>query len=218
MQQQVTNGSELDERTAAPVEGRPAAPPLVGAIDKLRDEVRAQGVSVRRTQQGFAFFAALALVLALVNLVVIAAKLDGGSKTVTRTIAAATAGTGAAAKSAATTKAAAAAPLARNVSVGLGEFFVKPSVAQAAAGKVTFAVRNGGTTTHEFVVIRTSKPAGSLMKGARADESGNVGETGDLQPGASKRLRLNLKPGHYALICNLPGHYAGGQHVDFTVK
>ena len=65
---------------------------------------------------------------------------------------------------------------------------------------------------------RTAKPAGSLLKGARADESGNVGETGDLKAGASKKLTLNLKPGHYALICNLPGHYKAGQYTDFTVR
>jgi hypothetical protein len=30
---------------------------------------------------------------------------------------------------------------------------------------------------HEFVVIPTTKPAGALLKGARADETGNVGES-----------------------------------------
>jgi len=214
MQEQLTNGSRLEDPAVGPsVEDRPSTLPLMGAIDEVRQEVRAQAAGMRRTQQGFAFFAALALVLALVNLVVIAAKLDGGSKTVTRTVAAASA-----TKVAAAAPAAAAPALAHDVSVGLGEFFVKPSVAQAAAGKVTFAVHNGGTTTHEFVVVRTDKPAGSLLKGARADESGNVGETGDLEVGQSKTLTLNLKPGHYALICNLPGHYAAGQHVDFTVR
>ena len=60
--------------------------------------------------------------------------------------------------------------------------------------------------------------AGSLLKGSRADETGNVGETGDLAAGASKSLTLSLPAGHYALICNLPGHYKAGQHTDFTVK
>jgi uncharacterized cupredoxin-like copper-binding protein len=67
-------------------------------------------------------------------------------------------------------------------------------------------------------VLRTNKPAGSLLKGAEADEAGNVGEIGDIQPGAGKTLALKLKAGHYALICNLPGHYRAGQHADFTVK
>jgi uncharacterized cupredoxin-like copper-binding protein len=73
--------------------------------------------------------------------------------------------------------------------------------------------------THEFVVLKTTKAAGSLpFKGGRADEAGNVGETGDLAPGKSKTIALNLKPGHYALICNLPGHYRGGQHADLNVR
>jgi hypothetical protein len=72
---------------------------------------------------------------------------------------------------------------------------------------VTFAVRNDGTMPHEFVVLRTAKPAADLLKGARADEAGNVGETGDMAPGSAKTLHLRLVPGQYALICNLPGHY-----------
>ncbi|MEA2312683.1 MAG: hypothetical protein QOE28_2651, partial [Solirubrobacteraceae bacterium] len=36
--------------------------------------------------------------------------------------------------------------------------------------------------------------------------------------GAAKALTLNLKPGHYALICNLPGHYTAGMYADLTVK
>ena len=57
-----------------------------------------------------------------------------------------------------------------------------------------------------------------LLKDGKASEAGNIGEIGDLQPGVTKTLRLNLKPGHYALICNLPGHYAAGQRADFVVK
>jgi uncharacterized cupredoxin-like copper-binding protein len=102
--------------------------------------------------------------------------------------------------------------------VSLREFKVDATASAAAAGKVTFTVRNTGAVTHEFVVLRTTKPAASLLKGARADESGNIGETGDLAAGASKTIAVNLKPGHYALICNLPGHYTAGQHTDFTVR
>src|SRR5262249_19045968 len=114
----------------------------------------------------------------------------------------------------------AAAPVAppRNVNVSLKEFSVNPSSPQAAAGKVTFHVHNTGTITHEFVVLKTNKDAGALLKGARADETGNVGETGDRQAGARKTIALKLAPGHYALICNLPGHYKAGQYVNFTAK
>jgi uncharacterized cupredoxin-like copper-binding protein len=118
------------------------------------------------------------------------------------------------------TKPAAPAPAAaRKLSVSLREFSVNPTPTQARAGKVSFSVRNSGSVPHEFVVLRTDTPAGQLpIKAGRADETGNIGETGDLLPGASKTIAVKLKAGHYALICNLPGHYKAGQHTDLTVK
>ena len=86
------------------------------------------------------------------------------------------------------------------------------------AGTVTFDVHNTGKVKHEFVVLRTDKPAGALGAGARISESGNVGEAGDLAPGESKTASIKLAPGHYVLVCNLPGHYKAGMHADFTVR
>lgn len=103
------------------------------------------------------------------------------------------------------------------VQVSLGEWFVKSGSAQASAGRVTFAVTNGGKTKHEFVVLRTTKAADALGSGTRVSETGNVGETGDVAPGQSKSVTLDLKPGHYSLVCNLPGHYKLGMRTDFTV-
>ncbi len=40
----------------------------------------------------------------------------------------------------------------------------------------------------------------------------------DMGPGGSGRMTLNLRPGTYELFCNVPGHYAAGQHVTFTVR
>ena len=107
---------------------------------------------------------------------------------------------------------------AASIGVTLKEFTVSPAPSAGRAGRVTFRVRNAGALGHEFVVLRTSKSAAGLLKGGKASEAGNVGEIGGLQPGVTKTLRLNLKAGHYALICNLPGHYAAGQRADFVVK
>jgi len=112
-----------------------------------------------------------------------------------------------------------AAPLSHRVGVTLRDGKLLPASTQAAGGRVSFAVSNSGTTTHEFVVIKTNTPAASLpVKGGKADEAGNVGETGDLAVGQSKTINLKLGAGHYVFICNLPGHYQAGQHSDFTVK
>ena len=84
-------------------------------------------------------------------------------------------------------------------------------------GKVTFVVRNAGKLTHEFVVIRTDKAAGNLAKGGakEAPEKGAVGEIEDIAPGKTETLALKLTKGHYALICNIQGHWNNGQFVDY---
>ena len=100
--------------------------------------------------------------------------------------------------------------------VKLVEFKVIPSVKRIAAGRVTFVVRNAGQIPHEFVVLKTKTTAAKLpVKNGKAVETGKVGAIGTFKPGVTKTL--TLKRGHYALICNLPGHYKAGQFVDFTV-
>ena len=104
------------------------------------------------------------------------------------------------------------------VAVQVDEFSVFPGTQGAPTGKVRFVVTNIGRFKHEFVVLKTNKPAGNLLKGNEADETGAVGEIGGVPPGQARTLNLNLKRGHYALICNLPGHYRTGQFADFYVR
>ncbi len=116
------------------------------------------------------------------------------------------------------------------VTVALGEtdptsMYIKMSAPSAPQGKVSFLVTNEGTETHEFVVLATKTPAADFPivsfegEANRIDEDAkgvvNVGETGDMEPGSSKMLTIDLKDGHYAVVCNLPGHYAMGMHQDF---
>jgi uncharacterized cupredoxin-like copper-binding protein len=117
------------------------------------------------------------------------------------------------------------------VTVSLGEtdpstMFIKLSADSATAGKVTFHVSNDGARTHEFVVLKTDTQAGTFPIGSFEGESNrideddagkNVGETGDMEAGSTKDLAITLKPGHYAVVCNLPGHYRMGMHQDFWV-
>ncbi len=107
---------------------------------------------------------------------------------------------------------------AKVVPVQLNEYNVLPAKQGAPAGKVTFVLTNTGKLTHEFVVVKAVKPAGGLQKGREADETGAVGEEGELKRGQTKKLTLTLKKGHYALLCNLPGHYLAGQFADFYVR
>ncbi len=98
------------------------------------------------------------------------------------------------------------------------EYAMTPEPTEISAGTVTFEVKNEGTLVHEMVVIKTDKGAANLGTDGEADESGAVDEVADLPVGESKTLELVLAAGKYALVCNLPGHYAGGMYADFTVK
>jgi uncharacterized cupredoxin-like copper-binding protein len=182
-----------------PVEER-----IEARLARLEQRVERGNQEGRKSGRAFMIFAVGALIIAMLNLIAVAAKLDGSSTP-------ATSAKPAAAKSAAPVVA------ARRIGVSLREYAIAPSPAVGRAGRVTFAVRNTGAIPHEFVVIRTAKPADGLLKGNEADETGNVGEIGDVQPGQAKTLTLPLKAGHYALICNLPGHYKAGQRADFSV-
>ena len=106
------------------------------------------------------------------------------------------------------------------VEVGLREWAVQPATAQVDAGSVEFNAVNDGDVPHELVVLKTDTAAADLpQEGAEAEEDGEVaGEVEDIAPGESKPLAVDLKPGHYVLLCNLPGHYADGMHADIAVK
>ena len=112
------------------------------------------------------------------------------------------------------------------VTVTLDQWSLTPSVSTVPPGPVTFVVSNAGTITHEFVVIRTDTQAADFHIGSFEGEKDrinedtvgtNVGETGDMEAGLTQSLSLDLRPGHYAFVCNLPGHYGLGMHTDFVV-
>ena len=91
-----------------------------------------------------------------------------------------------------------------------------------AVGPVTFVVKNSGLLLHELVVLRTDvahdKLGANTSEPGKVEETGNVGETGDVNAGDSKTFTVTLAAGHYVLLCNEVGHYAGGMHMAFAVN
>jgi uncharacterized cupredoxin-like copper-binding protein len=89
-------------------------------------------------------------------------------------------------------------------------------------GRVTIQAENlSKTLVHEVIVVRDSG-AKELPYDAKQDrviESRikHLGEIGDLPPGKTGKLTLNLKAGTYLLICNQPGHYKDGMTAKVTV-
>jgi uncharacterized cupredoxin-like copper-binding protein len=113
------------------------------------------------------------------------------------------------------------------IGVKLAEWSVTPDQDTAQAGEVTFDITNDGANVHEFVVFKTDLPADQLPtteeEGATVvDEEAEglelIDEVEDISPGASATLTVDLEPGNYVLLCNVPGHYARGMHATFTVS
>ena len=98
------------------------------------------------------------------------------------------------------------------------EFSLVPAKTSVPAGKVTFTVVNKGSMEHEMVVVPSPNGPASLKQAdGSASEAGSLGEVADLKAGATGRLTVTMPAGQYTLLCNLPGHFAGGMYATFTV-
>jgi uncharacterized cupredoxin-like copper-binding protein len=101
------------------------------------------------------------------------------------------------------------------VNVTLGEMWVKADQTKAKAGEVMFMVSNTGATTHGLAIVA----APAKVAGGTLDESTFVAKGKDLTAGQKgDMLTAKLEPGRYELVCFMPGHYAAGQHIPFTVE
>lgn len=113
-----------------------------------------------------------------------------------------------------------AAPQEATLEVTLGNMTIQ-APESVPAGSTVVTAPNTDTVVHEVVFIKTDTPAGKLPTEANGEaiEQGEVaGEIEDVPPGESLSTTIDLTPGHYALICNLPGHYAAGMYTDLQVK
>ena len=107
------------------------------------------------------------------------------------------------------------------VGVTLQDFTVTLDPASVPAGEVTFDTTNQGAEIHEFEIVRTDTPAGDFEVTDDVADFGDgeiVDEVENIAPGTGADLTVNLSAGTYAVVCNLPGHYAQGMHADLTVE
>lgn len=109
------------------------------------------------------------------------------------------------------------------VAASVKEWSVQADAPSAPPGEVTFTVTNEGTVTHEFLVVRTDAPDGSIpLDGDHFSEDDPavtvVDEISEFAAGDTKTLTVSLEAGTYQLVCNLPGHYANGMHTPFAVS
>jgi len=101
-----------------------------------------------------------------------------------------------------------------------GKLSIKLDTPSVRAGRVTFAVNNIGKMPHDLVVLKTDTPADKLPagEGGKAKETGRVGKVELMSPGADTMyLSMDMKPGKYVIICNVPGRYGLGQYTSLEV-
>ena len=117
-----------------------------------------------------------------------------------------------------------------NGMMGGGAMGLSADHATVPHGTVSFLVTNGGSINHEMVILPlpASQSVGARPTGADAkvDEAGSLGEASNTNgkgagqgvvPGASSWMTVNLAPGQYELVCNLPNHYTAGMYTQLTV-
>jgi uncharacterized cupredoxin-like copper-binding protein len=104
------------------------------------------------------------------------------------------------------------------------DFAIHLSQFTLPAGHYVFVDTNHGPSPHELVMWKTTLPADRLplASNQRVMENsptlGSVLDSGSsLDPGETRLLTTTLVPGHYVIVCDLPGHYISGMHVDITV-
>jgi uncharacterized cupredoxin-like copper-binding protein len=109
-----------------------------------------------------------------------------------------------AATQASTTGGAAATGAGGTVNLTASDFKFDPSDPSVSSGQVTFNLKNDGQTTHSLEI---------------EDVNGQDQELeGDVSPGQSGTLKVNLPPGKYEFYCPVDDHKEMGMEGEITVK
>jgi uncharacterized cupredoxin-like copper-binding protein len=100
---------------------------------------------------------------------------------------------------------------------------VKLSKSTVKAGEVLFKVSNSSAeTVHEMVLFPYKDgekiPYSDADSKINEDAAGHLGEVSELDPKNKGELKITLKRGKYAVLCNIPGHYMNGMWAILTVK
>ena len=117
---------------------------------------------------------------------------------------------------------------ARTVHVDLvdkadGGMAVTTSAESVKAGKVTFDVTNTShDIEHEFLIAKLKVAPDKIPyddnKGIVKEAAlHGVTELGDLAPGKSGTMTMDLTAGKYLMFCNMPGHFKEGMYHVLTV-
>ena len=91
------------------------------------------------------------------------------------------------------------------------------------AGPSTFTISNFGTIPHELLIFKSDRAPTAYP----ADKTGHIIEDGpgiklvsdgeNIDPTGAQTRTIDLKPGTYLFVCNIPGHFKQGMFQVVTV-
>lgn len=85
---------------------------------------------------------------------------------------------------------------ARTILIKAREFVFEPKEVTTRAGEVTFDIKNEGSIEHNFIIEDSAQK--------------RVAQIAVIEAGKTEDVKVTLRAGTYALICNLPGHKDAG--------
>ena len=91
------------------------------------------------------------------------------------------------------------------------------------SGKTDFTITNTGVAPHELLVFKSDLDPSAYPTDAAGDikEKGagvNLVSDGDnIDPAGSQTRSIDLAPGMYLFVCNIPGHFKQGMFTVVTV-
>jgi uncharacterized cupredoxin-like copper-binding protein len=91
------------------------------------------------------------------------------------------------------------------------------------AGKSTFSISNAGTIPHELLIFKSDlAPTAYPTDGAGGiiEEGGGVDLMSDgdnIDPAGTQSRSIDLAPGTYLFVCNIPAHFKSGMFTVVTV-
>ena len=82
----------------------------------------------------------------------------------------------------------------------------------------SWSAASASNSSEPCAICWCQSASSAKVSGGSVVESSTVAHGATLAGGQSETLSANLKPGRYELVCHMPGHYAAGQHIPFTVR
>jgi len=88
------------------------------------------------------------------------------------------------------------------INAELSDFVIKQDYGTVKAGQVTITVKNAGPSPHNYQISGNGVMQGTMT----------------LDAGKTETLKVNLMPGTYTVICNVPGHEQLGMKTTLVVQ